>query len=111
MTMHYLLFYDVIDDYIERRAPLRAEHLAYARESCLRGELIQGGAYADPTDGALLVFNGTSPAVAEDFARSDPYVVNGLVGRWWVRAWITVIGESAVAPMIVGLGDRDPVLP
>lgn len=29
--MHYLLFYDVVPDYVERRAALRAEHLALAQ--------------------------------------------------------------------------------
>jgi hypothetical protein len=31
--MHYLLFYDVAEDYMERRVPFRAAHLRYARES------------------------------------------------------------------------------
>jgi uncharacterized protein YciI len=30
--------------------------------------------------------------VAEDFARADPYVRNGLVTRWRVREWSVVIG-------------------
>ena len=30
-AMHYLLIYDVGDDYVTRRAPLRAAHLAHAR--------------------------------------------------------------------------------
>ena len=70
--MHYLLIYDLVDDYIERRAPLRAEHLALARAAEARGELILGGALANPPDGAVLLFRGDSPAAAEAFARADP---------------------------------------
>jgi uncharacterized protein YciI len=95
--VHYLLFYDVIDDYAARRAPLRAEHLALGRAAVARGELVLGGALADPVDGAVLLFRGNSPAVAADFARADPYVREGLVTRWWVREWTTVVGPGAEA--------------
>jgi len=93
--MHYLLFYDVVPDYVERRAPLRAEHLALGRAAVARGELVLGGALVDPTDGAVLLFRGDSPAVAEAFAAADPYVRDGLVTRWRVRAWATVVGDAA----------------
>ena len=97
--MHYLLIYDAVPDYAERRAPLRAEHLALARAAVERGELILGGALADPIDGAVLLFEGDSPAAAEAFAAADPYVRNGLVTRWRVRKWTTVVGERAAVPL------------
>jgi uncharacterized protein len=93
--MHYLLFYDVVPDYVERRAPFRAEHLALAQAAFGRGELLLGGALADPVDGAVLVFKGDSPAAAEAFAAADPYVRHGLVSGWRIRLWNTVIGASA----------------
>ncbi len=93
--MHYLLIYDVVDDYVERRAPLRAAHIRHARAAEARGELVLAGALANPPDGAVLLFRGTSPDAAEAFAGSDPYVVNGLVTRWRVREWTTVVGRDA----------------
>ena len=93
--MLYLLFYDVVSDYAERRLPFRAAHLVHARAAVARGELVLGGALADPIDGAVLLFTGSSPAVAETFAAADPYVTNGLVTRWRVRTWTTVVGEHA----------------
>jgi uncharacterized protein len=93
---HYLLFYDVVSDYVERRAPLREAHLALAQAAVARGELLLGGALADPVDGAVLLFRGESPAAAEAFAAADPYVTGGLVTRWRVRAWATVVGGGAV---------------
>ena len=97
--MHYLLIYDLVEDYIERRAPLRAQHIALARAAEARGELILGGALANPADGAVLLFRGDSPSTAEAFATADPYVTNGLVTRWRVREWTTVIGRDAAVPL------------
>jgi uncharacterized protein len=93
--MHYLLFYDLVADYMERRVPLRAAHLSYARDAVNRGELVLGGALADPSDKAVLLFQGESPGIVESFARGDPYVTAGLVTRWHVREWTTVAGPDA----------------
>jgi len=97
--MHYLLFYDVVPEYVERRKAYRGEHLRLAWAACDRGELLLAGALADPVDGAVFVFQGESPEEAEKFAQSDPYVLNGLVTRWRVRAWSTVVGDQAAAPV------------
>lgn len=90
--MHYILFYDVVDDYVERRARFREAHLKLAREAHERGDLVLAGALAEPVDGAVLVFRGAESA--EAFAKADPYVINGLVKDWRVRKWTTVIGEN-----------------
>jgi uncharacterized protein len=97
--MHYLLFYEIADDYLSRRAEFRGAHLQKAWEASERGELVLAGALADPVDGAVLLFKGDSPEVAEQFARTDPYVMNGLIKRWHVRQWTTVAGEDAATPI------------
>jgi uncharacterized protein YciI len=91
--MYYALLYDVVPDYVVRRQPFRAEHLALAEEARARGRLVLAGAF-DPPDGALLVFRGDGPGDAEAFARADPYVRNGLVTSWRVRAWNVVVGAA-----------------
>jgi hypothetical protein len=96
--VHYLLFYEVVDDYAERRVPLRAAHLAHARAAVARGELVLGGALADPVDQAIMLFRGDSPVAAAAFARADPYVTHGLVKLWRVREWTTVVGPDAAVP-------------
>lgn len=96
---HYLLFYDAAKGYVERRAEFRDAHLRLAWAAHERGELILGGALADPIDGAVLLFAGDSPDVAERFARADPYVLNGLVSCWYVREWTTVVGDAASKPV------------
>jgi uncharacterized protein YciI len=89
---YFALFYDVVDDFVSRRTAYREEHLRLAREAHGRGELVLAGALADPADRALLVFHAVDRSVVEDFARNDPYVLNGLVTRWEVRPWTVVIG-------------------
>jgi hypothetical protein len=97
--MHYLLIYDLCADYLERRALYRDAHLKLAWAASERGELMLGGALSEPTDTAMLLFKGDSPAVAEAFAQADPYVQEGLVTRWRVRPWMTVAGEHAANPV------------
>lgn len=96
---HYLLIYHLGPGYLERRPEFRAEHLALAWDAAERGELLLGGAVEDPLDTAMLLFAGEGPEVAEAFAAADPYVTNGLVERWNVRRWVTVVGEGASAPV------------
>jgi uncharacterized protein YciI len=93
--MYWLLRYDLVDDYLDRRAPLREAHLALAREAQQRGDLRLAGALADPADEAVLVFMTDDVAVVEDFARNDPYVNEGLVTSWTVRRWNVVLGADA----------------
>ena len=96
--MHFVLFYDVVDDYLERRTAYRTEHLSLVKKAHDRGELVMAGALADPADGAVFVFRGPSPQPAESFAEADPYVRNGLVKSWRVRPWNTVVGDGAILP-------------
>ncbi len=91
---YYALLYDLVKDYETRRMPYRDEHLKLVRAAHARGELILGGAFADPMDRALLVFRAPEKAVVEEFVRNDPYVKNGLVPRWQIRPWTVVIGNQ-----------------
>jgi uncharacterized protein len=93
--MYWLLLYDLVEDYLERRAPLRQAHLARARAAHERGQLMLAGALEDPADQAVLVFTADDASVVEDFAGNDPYVNEGLVTSWRVRRWNVVIGAGA----------------
>lgn len=96
---HYLLIYDLTDDYLARRGEFRGVHLNLAWDAHRRGELVLGGALGEPVDRAILMFKGPSPKVAEDFAKADPYVINGLIRKWTVRPWMTVVGDLASNPV------------
>src|SRR5262245_682743 len=92
--MYYALLYEPVDDYLVRRQPFRAEHLALAESAHRDGRLILAGAF-DPPDGALLIFKAESAAEVEAFARQDPYVRNGLIRSWRVRTWTVVVGGDS----------------
>lgn len=91
---YYAMIYDLVDDYMARRGAFREEHLKMAADAHARGELLLGGAFADPPDKALLIFSASDSKVAESFARNDPYVIHGLVKRWEVRPWTVVIKDK-----------------
>jgi len=97
--MHFLLTYELVDDYLDRRAEYRDAHLALAWQAVDRGDLLLAGALEDPVDTAALLFEGESAASAEAFANADPYVRNGLVKSWRVRPWKTVVGKMASTPV------------
>jgi len=50
--MHYLLFYEVADDYVERRAMYRDAHLDLAWKASERGGLVLAGALTNPVNDA-----------------------------------------------------------
>ena len=92
---YFTLIYYVVDSFVSRRAAYREGHLRLVREANRRGELLLAGALGDPVDRALLVFRTQDRSVAEDFARNDPYVINGLVTRWEVEPWAVVVGNDS----------------
>jgi uncharacterized protein YciI len=95
MTAHWILSYDYVPDYKERRGEFRPLHFAHAQPYNDRGELVMAGAFDDPADGAVLCFRTDDRAVVEGFAQNDPYVKNGLVTDWRVRRWVMVMGDGA----------------
>lgn len=97
--MYFLLLYDLADDYLVRRGPLREHHLDLVRQGSARGEIVLAGAFAEPVDGAALVFKAEDRSVPERFVREDPYVKEGLVKAWRVRAWTVVGGALAENPL------------
>ena len=87
----FVLHYDYVEDIVERRAPHREEHLAYAGRFRDEGRIVMAGAVGDPPHGALFVFRVDDVAEAEAFADGDPYVREGLVTGWRVEPWSVVI--------------------
>jgi uncharacterized protein YciI len=94
---HQLLIYDLAADYLERREQFREEHLRLAWTAADAGDLVLGGAVGDPIESALLLFRDR--AGAEAFAKADPYVSQGLVKKWRVQPWHTVVGAQAATPL------------
>jgi uncharacterized protein len=102
--MRYLLLYEVVDRFVERRTPHRDAHLALVREASERGELLMAGAFS-PADGAALLFEAADDGVPRRFAQADPYVREGLVTAWRVRRWDVVLDGTGHAG---GVGAASP---
>jgi uncharacterized protein YciI len=96
--MYYLLTYDLVEDYFQRRAEDGDEHIRFLWDAYDRKELILGGALLEPVDQGVYLFKGDSPAVAEQFAQRDSYVRRGFVKSWKVRPWMIVAGDLATIP-------------
>jgi uncharacterized protein len=89
---HVLIYESPPDlDMAEIRAHFPAHQARWAvfRE---QGTLLLIGPYAN-REGALAVF--TTREAAEEFANTDPFVLNGLVARWHIQAW----NEALLQPL------------
>jgi uncharacterized protein YciI len=82
----YVLFYESADD-LGAKAPAHfPAHRAWWDGFRADGTLLMIGTFGDPqTEGSMAVF--TTREAAEEFARSDPFVLNGVVRHWYIRAW------------------------
>jgi uncharacterized protein YciI len=88
--LHRILFYDYVDDVLERRAPHREAHLDRLAAERDAGRVVMAGALGDPVHGAVIVFRGVDPEHVEAFARHDPYMEAGLVTAWRIEPWNVV---------------------
>jgi uncharacterized protein YciI len=90
-VVHPCRFYDYVEDVVEKRAPLRADHLALARQWKDDGLIVLAGALGTPPTGALFVFLVDDPALVDAFVAADPYVSGGIVTAHRVVPWNVVI--------------------
>jgi uncharacterized protein YciI len=90
---YFVLQYDVVDDFANKRTPYRAAHLKEVRDANERGDLVMAGALADPA-AAMLIFRAADKSTVEEFAKNDPYVKEGIVKRWTIRQWTVVVGQD-----------------
>ncbi len=70
--MYYILFYKTVENYFERRAPFRGEHLDLVQSFHADGRLVMAGALADPPDAAILIFKGDSPRCRQRICQQRP---------------------------------------
>ncbi|HEV7804693.1 MAG TPA: YciI family protein [Solirubrobacteraceae bacterium] len=89
-VIHQVLFYDYVENVLERRAPFRDAHLAHARGYKDDGKLMMAGALGKPPSGAMFVFAADDAAQIDAFVASDPYVQNDIVTGHRVVPWTVV---------------------
>jgi uncharacterized protein YciI len=95
----YALLYESAGDVAARVPEFYPAHRAWYQEFARRGDLLMVGPFTDQS-GALAVL--TSRAAAEEFAAGDPFVLGGLVGRWFIREWLEALVPEGPGPAADG---------
>jgi uncharacterized protein YciI len=90
-VVHHVLFYDYVENVVERRAPYRAGHLELVGQWKADGKVTSGGALGQPPTGAMIVFLVDDPAEVEAFVAEDPYVRSGVVTGHRIVPWTVVV--------------------
>lgn len=84
--MKFVLLYESAEEVAEKAPSHAAAHARHWQPFRERGELLMIGPFGDPqSQGAMAIFSTRESA--QEFARSDPFVVNGVVRSWEVREW------------------------
>lgn len=90
--MYYALTYQLCENYMDKRTAHRGPHFEHLTSYKSKGHFLMGGAF-DDQESALLIFTVDDPDVIEEFAKTDPYVINGVVTKWSYRKWNMVTGD------------------
>jgi uncharacterized protein YciI len=85
-----LLFYDYVEDIVDRRGPHREAHLAHIARWKDDGRVVIAGAVGDPPHSGILAMRVDDAAAVEEFVENDPYNAAGLVKSWRVEPWTVV---------------------
>ena len=91
---YHILHYSYVPNMSTRRTPIRPQPLQHTTSYVQAGHLILGGAIVPDIREGTLIFKGLGREGVEEFARRDPYVVNGLVEEWTVKEWTVVVGSA-----------------
>jgi uncharacterized protein YciI len=90
--MKFVLFYESAPDVASKAPAHFPAHKARYQDFHARGLLLMLGTFSNPQDeGSMAVF--ASREAAEEFAAGDPFVLNGVVSRWYVRDWREVLTD------------------
>ena len=89
--MKYVMFYELATDGLSKVQANFPAHQARLKEFHQNGTLLMAGPYGAPPMGALAIF--TSREAAEAFIAGDPFVLNGVVGKYSIQEW-----SEALAP-------------
>jgi uncharacterized protein YciI len=81
-ALRYVMFYESGD--LTLAVENFPAHRARYTEFMDRGVLLSLGPFTDRS-GSIAVF--TSREAAEEFASGDPFVLRGVVSKWYVREW------------------------
>src|SRR5258706_514279 len=81
-------FYDSLEDALSKAPSVIAAHQTRSNELHARGTLLMAGAFLnnpqEPLDTMAIL---TTREAAEEYAKNDPFVLNSMVSKWYIREW------------------------
>jgi uncharacterized protein YciI len=82
-----------MDEVRSKHGATIAAHLAQSNELHKQGTLLMAGAFLDNA-GEPVSTMGIFPTrgAAEEYAKGDPFVLNGQVTKWYIREWANILG-------------------
>jgi uncharacterized protein YciI len=89
--VRYVVFYESNPDAAAKIPEVFPAHREHWTGFVERRELVAIGPFSDRS-GAMAVF--TTREAAEAFAEGDPFVLEGVISRWYVREWMEALSES-----------------
>lgn len=89
----HIVTYTFVEDYLTKRTPFRKAHFEYLKTFVERGELILGGATANPADKGIIVYDKLSAVEVKEIILSDPYYIHGIVVSYTIQEWTVVLGS------------------
>jgi len=91
-AVYYVVFletgYTSFEEVMSKASDLIAAHKARSAELHNQGTILMAGAFMDNGGDPLstMAVCATREA-AEEFVRGDPFVLNGMVNKWYIREW------------------------
>lgn len=83
--MKHVLFYESSSDLHAKAQQHFPAHRVRWEEFRSRGTLLMVEPFANAEEGAMAIF--TTGEAAQEFAEGDPFVLNGVVSKWYIREW------------------------
>ncbi len=95
--VYYVLFcvtkYKDIEEAKSQDPDTITKHLARSRELHRGGNPIMAGAFLNnPGEPLTTMSVFSSHETAEEYAKSDPFVLKGMVSKWYIREWANGLG-------------------
>lgn len=87
--MKAVIFYELANVTMEKVMEVYPRHKQLVDKFSEQGKIIAIGTFANPTEGSMGIFKDKSSA--EDFVSQDPFVKEGIVGKYTLKEWNEIL--------------------
>ena len=87
-------------DVLEKKRQIRSVHIDYVMQNV--GRIITSGGYFPDDDdfpnGGLIILDVATRQEAEDYIKSDPFLLNGIFNEYTIRRWKKFVFDHKRVP-------------